>query len=118
MDHRQRSGGELERDLLVNEIAVESDPGNVLASGGKIDTVESRPVDGGQTYWTGLAAGVKDATAQIEALHGAAGIANREDLRVSSGIQKWRDLIAAAPYQCAIYNNDRAERTATVDAHS
>src|SRR2546430_139183 len=116
--HGERAGGEVEGDLLVNKIVVEADPGGVLPSGGKINAIEPRPINRGETHRTGLATGVEDATAQIEALQGAAGVADRGDLRVGGWIERQRDLIAAAADRLTVHNDDRAERTAAVDAHA
>ncbi len=118
LNHRQRSRCDLERDLLIDEIVVESNPGRVAAAAGEVDFVEPRPVDRRQTHGTRLTAGVEHASAQIKALQAAASIANGGHLRVGCRIEKLCHLIAATTYYLASGNNDRAKRAAAFLAHS
>src|SRR5437016_2378117 len=118
LHHREGARGDVERDLLVDEIVVEADAGGVAPSTGVINSVEPRPVNRGETHRTGLTARVEDAAAQIETLQCATGIANRRHFRVRGRIEQARHLIASAADDLATGNDYRAERAAATFAHS
>ena len=104
--------------MLVNKIVVEADSGGVLSGRSKINAIEPRPVDRGETHRAGLATGVENAAAQLEAFQIAAGVADRGDFGVRGGIEKTRHLVPAAANNFAVAHNDRAERSAAVFAHA
>jgi hypothetical protein len=80
---------------LVNEIVVESDPGGVAPGRGIADTIAPHTVDGGQTHRAGLATTVEDATAEIETLKRAAGVADggARAARFRQRDQAWDSLL-------------------------
>src|ERR1043166_3203687 len=118
LNHRQRTSRQLQRNLLVNEIIVESDRGRIHSGRRKINAVEPGPVNRRETHRTGLATREENAAAQLETLQRTAGIADRRHLRVRGRIEQMRNLVRTAPDDFSIGDHDRAERSAAVFAHA
>ena len=75
-----------ERNLLVDEVIIESDLGCILTVVAHVNLVQVSPVDSTEAHRTRLARGIDLATAQVECLQGLAGLADGRHLGMGRGV--------------------------------
>src|SRR5207245_2383327 len=68
MDHGKGALRDLQPNLVVDQLIIESRAGRVFTAGAIIDAIDSRPINFSETHRAGLATGIELASAQIEAL--------------------------------------------------
>lgn len=102
--------------LVVEERIVEADFRRILRGIAVVDSAAVRPIDGGETHGTGLAACVDVAAFEPESSELLACFTNRDYLGVRGGIVPDGDVIDTSGEDLSVLDDDSAKRTAATAA--
>src|SRR5579871_1379019 len=106
---RQRARCGIFAEFIVEKGVIEAGARCVCGRGAVVDGVETRPVRGGETHGTRLAACVEFAAGESEGVERLAGSANRVDFAVRCGIVGRRNGVSAFADDLAAFDDDGSE---------
>ncbi len=105
-------------NLLIDQRVVKPGLSGILASGGKVDSVRPRPIDGPEAHRARFATAVDGASGELMCAENFAGIPDGHNLGVGGRVVRRRHSVCTRGEGLAVPHDDRPERSTLVKVYA